>query len=177
MPFIAVFASVLLASFKAAANPACAVCTVAVGASLMIARRLGIDDCVVGVWSGAMMAIIGYWMIRFCEKRGWRFPLRGPILMALSVASIGFVYTGEMPYAPAIIGFLYIDSFLLANIIGAGVFIAGMRFYEGMKARNGGHAHFPFEKVLVPVAAVALMSLAVHHGALCRCHEAMELFK
>ncbi len=177
MAFVSVFLSVFLASFQAFANPACAVCTVAVGASLMIARRLGIDDCVVGVWSGAMMAIIGYWMIRFCDKRRWHFPLRDPILMTLSVASIGFIYMGEMPYAPSIIGFLYIDSFLLANIIGAGVFIVGMRFYEWMKARNGGHAHFPFEKVVVPVAAVALMSWAVHHGALCNCHAAIELFK
>lgn len=177
MAFVVVFLSVLLTSLKLSANPACAVCTVAVGASLVVARRLGIDDCVVGVWSGAMMAIIGYWMIRFFEKRGWRFPLRNTILMILSVASIGFIYMGEMTYAPTVIGFLYIDSFLLANIAGAGVFIAGMKLYEAMKARNGGHAHFPFEKVVVPVAAVALASWAVHHGALCNCHAAMELFK
>ena len=34
---------------KAVANPACAVCTVAVGASLEVARRYGVDDSVVGV--------------------------------------------------------------------------------------------------------------------------------
>ena len=27
-----------------------------------------------------------------------------------------------------------------------------------MKARNGGHAHFPFEKVVLPVFALALLS-------------------
>ena len=32
------------AGTKAFANPACAVCTVAVGASLEIARRMGVDD-------------------------------------------------------------------------------------------------------------------------------------
>ena len=36
--------------FPAYANPACAVCTIAVGASLEIARSLGVDDSVVGVW-------------------------------------------------------------------------------------------------------------------------------
>ena len=40
------------AGTKAFANPACAVCTVAVGASLEIARRMGVDDGVVGVWMG-----------------------------------------------------------------------------------------------------------------------------
>ena len=38
---------------KALANPACAVCTVAVGASLEIARHYGVDDCVYGHLHGA----------------------------------------------------------------------------------------------------------------------------
>ena len=45
---------ILALTAPAWANPACAVCTVAVGASLEIARRLGVDDSVVGVWAGAM---------------------------------------------------------------------------------------------------------------------------
>ena len=28
-----------------------------------------------------------------------------------------------------------------------------------MKAKNGGHAHFPFEKVVLPVLALALLSV------------------
>ena len=40
---------VLALTASAWANPACAVCTVAVGASLEIARQLGVDDSVVGV--------------------------------------------------------------------------------------------------------------------------------
>jgi hypothetical protein len=30
-----------------------------------------------------------------------------------------------------------------------------------MKKKNGGHAHFPFEKVVLPVAALALASWAM----------------
>ncbi len=153
------------------ANPACAVCTVAIGASLSVARRLGVDDCVVGVWSGAMLAIIGYWTIRFFEKRNWNFPGRDPILMVLSVAMIGFMYLGEMTYSPMILGFLYIDSFLFSNIIGALTFIGGMHFYQWLKAKNGGHAHFPFEKVVLPVAMVLFVSLMFHWYPICNCGE------
>ena len=46
-------------SFNAWANPACAVCTIAVGASLEIARHFGVDDSVVGVWGGAFLALLG----------------------------------------------------------------------------------------------------------------------
>ena len=85
------FLSALMLSGKVFANPACAVCTVAIGASLSIARNLGVDDCVVGVWAGAMLAIIGYWAIRWFEKRNWQFPYRDSLLMVMSIASVGFM--------------------------------------------------------------------------------------
>lgn len=154
---------------SAFANPACAVCTVAIGASLSVARAFGVDDCVVGVWSGAMLALIGFWTIRFFEKRNWNFIGRDPLLVASSVAMIGFMYMGEMTYSPGIIGFLYIDSFLFANIIGALVLILANNFYQFLKRRNGGHAHFPFEKVVIPVVAVAVTSAAFHYLSLCNC--------
>ena len=157
---------------RALANPACVVCTVAIGASLSLAQKLGVDDCVVGVWAGAMLAIIGYWAIRWFDKKNWHFYGRDNVLMILSIASIGFMYMGNLHYNPSVIGFLYIDSFLLATILGAGTFIIAMRFYEWMKAHNGGHAHFPFEKVVVPVSAVLILSLLFNYFPICNCHTA-----
>ena len=158
------FLSALLFSVKSFANPACAVCTVAIGASLSIARRMGVKDEVVGVWTGAMLAILGYWLIRWFEKRKWYFSGRDNWLMILSIASVGFVYFGDLSYNPILfLGFLYIDSFLFATLVGAVGFIFAMKFYEWMKAHNGGHAHFPFEKVVVPVLTVFILSLLFHY--------------
>ena len=157
------FFSATLLSVKALANPACAVCTVAIGASLSIARKMGVKDEVVGVWAGAMMAILGYWLLRWFDKKKWYFPHRDLILMVLSVASVGFLYMGDLDYEPIVfLGFLYIDSFLFSTLLGALTFIGAMKFYEWMKARNGGHAHFPFEKVAIPVLAVFGVSLLFH---------------
>lgn len=164
------FVLALLATFKAVANPACAVCTVAIGASLSLARSLGVDDCVIGVWAGAMLAMLGYWTMRFFDKRDWHFKGRDRLLMILSVGMIGFMYLGELTYTPMIIGYIfYMDSFLFATLIGALTLIFGMHLYAWMKARNGGHAHFPFEKVVVPVLLVFLVSLSFHYLAVCNC--------
>ena len=76
----------------AMANPACAVCTIAVGASLEIARRLGVDDSVVGVWAGAFLVLLGYWTIKWFDHKNWRFRGRDTLILVLSVAMIGFVY-------------------------------------------------------------------------------------
>ena len=80
---------VLAVCLPAYANPACAVCTVAVAASLEIARYFGVDDSVVGVWAGALLALLGYWMIVWFDKKNWRFAGRDFWLIALSVAMIG----------------------------------------------------------------------------------------
>ena len=53
MFIVAVLSLCILFAAPALANPACAVCTVAVGASLEIARYYGVADAVVGVWAGA----------------------------------------------------------------------------------------------------------------------------
>ena len=78
--------------------------------------------------------------------------------MAVSVGSIGAMYF-EMSYQPTVIGIFYMDPLLFSTILGALTFIYVSKFYQWMKAKNGGHAHFPFEKVVLPVLALALLSV------------------
>ena len=167
----------LLVSVKTFANPACTtLCPLIVGGGLAIAKKMGVKDEVVGVLAGALLAIFGYWMIRFCEKRNWNFPGRNFILMALSVASIGFVYMGTLKYNPGLHwNLLYIDSFLLAALCGAVSHIAGVHLYAWLKKINGGHAHFPFEKVLIPLLLDAFVCWIFWQTNLCDCQEVLIL--
>ena len=80
-----------------------------------------------------------------------------------------------LTYSPQIFLFLYIDPFLLSAVAGALMFIASMQLYERMKTKNGGHAHFPFEKVAVPVLALALLSVYFYYYPLCG--KAAELYE
>ena len=112
----------------------------------------------------------------WCDKKNWRFAGRDFWLIALSVAMIGFMYVGEMSYRPEpLLFFLYLDPFLFSVIAGAVVLILSNRFYQWMKAKNGGHAHFPFEKVAVPVLALALLSVYFYYYPLCG--KAAELYE
>ena len=155
---------------KVLANPACAVCTVAIAGSLTIARKLGVDDCIVALWAGAMLAMLGYWTIRFMDKRHWTFKGYKLFSMAFCVSMLGFVYIKDLTYTPnVILGFLYMDYFLFTGLLGAGALIFGVNFYAWMKAKNGGHAHFPFEKVVVPIALLALINLVMVYYPICDC--------
>ncbi len=143
----------------ALANPACPVCTIAIGASLEIARQLGVPDSVVGLWAGALLTLLGYWAIKFFDKKGWNFWGRNALLIGISVAMIGFIYLGQVPYSPVwICGVLHIDPVLFGAILGMILFILTEKLYDWMKAKNGGRAHFPFEKVVLPVVVLALIS-------------------
>ena len=134
------------------ANPACAVCTIAIGASLEIARNLGVEDAVVGLWAGALLTLLGYWTIVLFDKKKW--------LIFISVSMLGFVYLHEIVYSPKVIWYIfYLDPVLFSALLGMAIYIFSQKFYLRMKALNGGHAHFPFEKVVLPLGLLLGFSL------------------
>lgn len=141
------------------ANPACAVCTVAIGAGLDVAHRLGVSDSVVGLWAGALLALLGYWTLKFMDSRKWHFWGRDVIVMLVSVATIGFVYLGIVDYNPvSVCGVFVMDPVLFGTMCGAIIFIVTGKLYQWLKKKNGGRAHFPFEKVVLPIVVLALVS-------------------
>lgn len=150
-----------LSMSRAFANPACVVCTVAIGASLEIARRMGISDEVVGLWAGAFWALVGYWAIFWFDKKKIFFKGRDIFLMALSVSMAGAVYFKQMTWSSDLFGVL--DSFFAACLGGAAIFILSEKGYDYLKMKNNGHAHFPFEKVVLPVAILFLFSVIVEY--------------
>lgn len=156
------FALLAMAPTSVLANPACPVCTIAVGAGLDIARRLGVPDSIVGLWAGALLTLLGYWMLKWMDKKNWHFRGRDTLVILLSVSMIGFVYLGTVKYNPvSICGGFVMDPVLFGTICGALILIGTGKLYQWMKQRNGGHAHFPFEKVVLPIAALALASVAM----------------
>lgn len=157
--FILFLSASFLHPLKAFANPACAVCTVAIGASVGIARKLGIEDSIVGLWAGALLTLLGYWTIIFFDKRNWHFFGRNFLLMLISVGMIGFIYISEISYQPRIIWqIFYLDPILFSSMLGMLIYIYSQKFYQWMKMKNGGHAHFPFEKVVLPLILLLLTS-------------------
>ena len=162
--FLFLFFFCFLFPVLAYANPACSVCTIAIGASLGVARELGVPDAIVGLWAGALLTLLGYWSILFCEKRHWNFFARDFLLIATSVGMIGFIYLSETPYSPVIIwNVFYLDPILFSAILGMLIYIYSQKFYQWMKLRNGGHAHFPFEKVALPLGLLFVVSVWFYH--------------
>ena len=169
MKKITVFLTCLIGfSTTVFANPACIVCTVAIGTTLSIARKLGVDDNVIGLWLGAILVLFGYWSIWWFNKKNWHFYARDPLLMLASFSLIGGIYIKDLTYTPQVIAYvLYLDPFLFTGIIGAFIYIFSQKFYAFLKEKNGGHAHFPFEKVVLPLGLLVLTSIYITYFPIC----------
>jgi len=147
----------LLAAFPAKA--VCPVCTVAVCAGLGLSRWLGIDDTVSGVWIGGVTASLIFWTKSWLDKKRIRFPGR-PILIA-----VGYYALVLLPlYWMGIVGHPQnvlwgMDKLLLGTLFGSVGFALSASLYEPLKRRNGDKPHFPFQKVAMPVGALAILSL------------------
>lgn len=51
------------------------------------------------------------------------------------------------------------DHLLLGIIVGSFAFYCGASWYFYLKEKNNGHAHFPYEKIVFPVAPLIILSI------------------
>lgn len=162
---IKLFISYLLLTKNSLANPvACPVCAVAIVSGLGLSRMLGVSDNVVGVWVGAILLAISSGIIIFLKKKKNidSKPLNIAIY-ALDYSLILPMYLGEnaqLIYNANTI--LSIDAFLFSVLLGTATLFFSSKLYYYMKNKNGGKAHFPFEKVVLPIVNLIIVSIIVN---------------
>lgn len=152
----------------------CDLCTVGVVAGLAVSRYLGVDDSVVGVWIGAVVVALIVMTNAYLEKKNIRFKFRDS---AIALSYVGF--TGASLYLANVIGLprnvfklpqavagfvppIVADKIVVSSVVGGIMLIVGSKAYQNMKAANGGKAHFPFEKVFIPLASLAATSIVFY---------------
>lgn len=140
----------------------CPVCTVAVGAGVGLAQWLGVDDTISGVWIGALTVSMIMWTINWLNKKHWTFKgYKSTMLLAYYLLIV-------LPlYFKGLIGHPYnmlwgFDKIALGIVVGSFAFYGSTRLYEYLKKKNHGHAHFPFEKIVISLVILVLFSLAFY---------------
>ena len=159
-----IFTSVLLAMFAviavaSGAMAVCPVCTVAVGAGLEGMRLLGVDDVITGIWAGALTLSLFMWTAGWLKKRGvtniW-MQIVLPFVVYYGLLAAVYALPGVTFGATTLWG---MDRFLLGIIVGTVAFYLGARWYAKIKRDNGGHAKFAFQKVVVPLSFLIVVSI------------------
>jgi hypothetical protein len=139
----------------------CPVCTVAVGAGIGFSRWLGIDDLITGLWLGGFLLSISLWTIDWLNRKKIRFLFkRFFVILAYYALTIIPLYYAKIITDPmAFVCSCASDKLLLGIIQGTAVFFLAVKLYEFIKQRNDGKAHFPYEKVVFPVAFLLIFTI------------------
>ena len=146
------FSILLLITAITSAHAVCPVCTVAVGAGLEGARLLGVDDVITGIWAGALMLSLFFWTVGWLQKRNVKslfWQIIAPFILYYTLLAGVYLMPGINFGEQKMFG---IDKFLLGVIVGTISFYFGARWYRKIKKKNGGHAKFAFQKVIVPIS-------------------------
>lgn len=143
----------------------CPVCTVAVGAGLGFSRWLGINDAITGLWIGGLLVSVSWWTIDWLEKKKIRFWARNIIITAayygLTLSSL--YYAKIIAHPLDFLSSCVKDNLLLGIIEGSAAFLFAVVLYEYLKEKNHGRAHFPYEKVILPVGVLAIFSIIFYY--------------
>jgi hypothetical protein len=156
---LSIFGLSLLAAKQASA--VCPICTIAVGAGVGFSRYLGIDDAITGLWVGGLTVSMITWTISWFDKKNILFKGR------MAVTILGYYLLIVVPlYFMGIIGnplnticACGLDKLVIGILVGSVAFWFGASWYYQLKEQNGGHAYFPFQKVVMPISPLIIMSI------------------
>ncbi|OGY42444.1 MAG: hypothetical protein A2Y67_00165 [Candidatus Buchananbacteria bacterium RBG_13_39_9] len=157
--FLVILGSLFMAKTSLAV---CPVCTVAVGAGVGLSRWLGVDDLITGTWIGGLLVSMIWWTIGWLNKKNIRFKGR-KILAALAyylLVILPLYFSGVIghPYNQ----FCGLDKLLFGIIIGSIGFFAGAILNLWLKKKNQGKVYFPFQKVVLPVGILIIISVVLY---------------
>jgi hypothetical protein len=168
--FFYIFSPVLLVGLLSAkaALAVCPVCTVAVVGGIELSRYLGVDDSVTGLWVGGLTISLIFWTIDWFNKKNIHFKGRKILTVigyyALVVLPLYFLKIIHLN-VPRYKTFCScgIDKMTVGITAGSIGFLAGALLYEYLKKKNNGRAHFPFEKVVLPIVPLVILSFVFYY--------------
>ena len=160
-----IFLGLLILGFFAAGTASaqvCPVCVVAIGVGLGLSRWFGIDDIVSSVWIGGLLLALILWTLVWLKKKKWNFSEDGIVITITYIALtyIPLYYAGIVGHPLNKIWGL--DKIIFGSIAGTIAFFIGHWINLYLKKKNNGKAMFPFQKVVLPVAALVFTSLLLY---------------
>ncbi|MDR1057353.1 MAG: hypothetical protein LBL17_02140 [Coxiellaceae bacterium] len=137
----------------------CPICTIAVGAGVGLAQYLSIDDVISGLWIGGIIVSLIMLTKTICDKKNFQF--HGYTIV---ITILYYIIIIVPLYFSGIIGhdlnkWCGIDKIVLGIVIGSGTFLLGTVSYKQLKKRNNNKVYFPFQKVVMPIAPLIILSI------------------
>ncbi len=137
----------------------CPLCTVALSAGIGLTQYFGIDDTISGIWIGGFTVSLVISLNHWLGKKKIVFPGSRALNVIICYALVLWPLGKNNLIGHALNKLWGIDKIVLGIIIGSFILIINELVYGKLKRRNGGHAYFPFQKVVSPIVSLSILSL------------------
>ena len=166
--FCCIFLIIITLLFTQQALAVCPVCTVVVGAGVGFSRWLGIDDVIIGLWIGGLIVSLIIWTESWFDRKNIKFKARAiiTILIYYLLIIIPLFFTGILGNPKnSILCFcnFYLDKLLLGIIVGSFAFWFSASWYVYLKEKNNGRSYFSFQKVVMPILLLIILSIIFYY--------------
>ncbi len=134
------------------------ICPIVVGGTLTLLEKYGVDNVISGLWIGGILvwaSIVTIDWVAVKWKRHWSISTL--IVVAYYLASLYPLIAKDIIGDPhkTLWG---ADKTVLGVTLGSIFFYLGDQLYIYIKAKNDGRAWFPFQKALMPVLPLIILS-------------------
>jgi hypothetical protein len=141
----------------------CPVCSIGVVVGLGLSRWLKVDDSISGLWIGALILAISIWTFNWFLRKKEKKPI---ILLAI-ILIIYWLLTFVPLYAINVInnqcGTVFgINRLVFGSILGIIFSSISISIDLQIRKRNNGKGLFPYQKVIIPLAVLIILSLILH---------------
>lgn len=154
----------------ASAAPAfavCPVCAMTIVCGLGLSRWLGVDDIVSGVWLGGFLISGIILFLRWLDKKQifFRFRRLGAVILFYGIAFAVLYGAGLLGHP--LNKFWGVEKLFLGIFSGSLICWLGNSSSNFLKKKNQGKPFFPFQKVVLPVSLLFILSLIFYELTKC----------
>lgn len=144
------------------AHAMCPVCTIAVGSTLVLLEKYGVDNTISGIWIGGLLVSTSMMTINWLRNKKLGDSLTDLLVFVFYYSSLILVFHHKGIIGNPVKIIWGMDKVLFGIGLGGLIFYLAGFWYQKIKEKNGGHAQFPFQKVVVPVSPLILLSIAFY---------------
>lgn len=137
----------------------CPLCVAGAGVGLSLARIIGVDDTITGVWIAGLLGAISFWTYTAVSKRKIFFLLKPLVYIVIFATTIWSFYKFRL-------------IFRMVQVFGMdkltfGMTVGGIAFYlidllDDLIIIKRGKVFFPYQRIVVSLGSMVALSLAMY---------------
>ncbi len=145
--------------FAKPAHAHCPLCVAGAGAGLSLSRVLGIDDSITGVWMGAFLGAMSFWITNSVNKTYIPFQKQVFYLLIFVTTIVSFYRFGLINEHN---GLVFNLPKLTFGILAGGILFYLVDTVNTLIKKKNGKVLFPFQSIILSLGSMLLLSMGIY---------------